>query len=158
MWPARTGCIAAWTAMLEHKQELFVFCDQRWEELFDGRFDVLLYDLTSTYFEGAAASENPQSQAHGYSRDRPARLRPGGDRTGGDAGRLPAGLRGAGRQHHDNTTLARSSIRSRRQYGKARRVWVMDRGIPTEATLAEMREPGRETLAGGHAEGPHQQA
>src|SRR5271169_1585793 len=66
-------------------------------------------------------------------------LRPGGDRVGGDTGRPAAGLRGDGGQHLDKTTLRDFIARIEAQYGKARRTWVMDRGIPTEEVLAEMR-------------------
>src|SRR5271166_2492221 len=69
-----------------------------------------------------------------------ARLRAGGGRAGGDAGRLAAGLRDPARQYVGQTTLRDFLERIERQYGKARRVWLMDRGIPTEETLAEMRE------------------
>src|ERR1700724_2685719 len=53
--------------ILEHKQELFQHLQQRWKDLFDAQFDVLLYDLTSTYVEGEAEL-NPKDK-HGYSRD-----------------------------------------------------------------------------------------
>ncbi len=53
--------------LLEHKQELFVHLRQRWQDLFDARFDILLYDLTSTYLEGEG-EENPKAK-RGYSRD-----------------------------------------------------------------------------------------
>jgi hypothetical protein len=53
--------------VLEHKQELFVHLQQRWKDLFDAEFDLLLYDLTSTYVEGEA-EQNPKAR-YGYSRD-----------------------------------------------------------------------------------------
>jgi hypothetical protein len=64
-------------------------------------------------------------------------VRTGGHRPGGDPRRLAPGLRGAVRQHE--TTLRDFLARIERQYGRARRVWLMDRGIPTEEVLAEMR-------------------
>ena len=66
-------------------------------------------------------------------------LRSGGDRLDRDAGRLAPGLRGDGGKHSDKTTLRDFIKRIETQYGKARRPWVMDRGIPTEKVLAEMR-------------------
>ena len=80
--------------VLEHKQELFVFLKQKWAELFAADFEVLLYDLTSTYFEGEM-EQNPKAR-RGYSRDgRPAV----GDRVGGHSGWIPAGVRSLERQH-----------------------------------------------------------
>jgi len=57
----KTGCTAGLDHVLEHKQDLFVHLQQRWKDLFDAEFDVLLYDLTSTYVEGEAEAES-QSQ------------------------------------------------------------------------------------------------
>jgi hypothetical protein len=85
--------------VLEHKQDLFVWLRGKWADLFQADFEVLLYDLTSTYFEGAM-EENPKAK-RGYSRDgRPAGLPPGGGGAGGDHRRLSVGLRSHGRQHH----------------------------------------------------------
>jgi hypothetical protein len=74
-------------------------------------------------------------------------LRATGDRAGGDARRLSAGLRSDERQHRGlHKTLRDFLAKIEKTYGKARRVWVMDRGIPTEAILQEMREPERQTF------------
>ncbi len=78
----------------EHKTALFDHLRQRWQDLFQARFDVLLYDLTSTYIEGEG-EEIPKAK-YGYSRDHRFDCRAGGDRAGGDAGRIAAGLRSAG--------------------------------------------------------------
>ena len=130
--------------VLEHKQELFVFLKQRWADLFAADFEVLLYDLTSTYFEGEM-EQNPKAK-RGYSRDgRP------------DCPQLvialvvtPDGFPLAYEVLHGNTadcsTLCDFLKQIETTYGKARRVWVMDRGIPTEAILKEMREPERQTF------------
>jgi hypothetical protein len=76
--------------ILEHKQELFVWLKQKWADLFHADFEVLLYDLTSTYFEGEM-EQNPKAK-RGYSRDgRPDCLQLG-DRASSDAGWIPAGL------------------------------------------------------------------
>lgn len=128
--------------LLEHKQELFQHLRQRWQDLFDVQFDVLFYDLTSTYFEGQAA-EIPQAK-RGYSRDhRPDCLQvvialvitPEG---------FPLAYEVLDGNTSDRTTLRGFLDRIETAYGKARRVWVMDRGVPTEALLAEMREPSRQ--------------
>lgn len=126
----------------EHKQELFVWLKQKWAELFAADFEVLLYDLTSTYFEGEM-EENPKAK-RGYSRDsRPDCLQvvialvvtPDG---------FPLAYEVMDGNTSEHKTLLPFLERIEQTYGKARRVWVMDRGIPTEATLEKMREPGRE--------------
>jgi Transposase DDE domain len=126
--------------LLEHKDALFTHLADRWRDLFNASFDVLLYDLTSTYFEiNAADLPADAKRRHGYSRDKR-----------GDCPQLvialivtPEGLPLAYEvlpgNTADNTTLRSFLEKIEQQYGKARRVWVMDRGIPTEAVLAEMR-------------------
>ena len=130
--------------VLKHKQELFVFLKQRWADLFAADFEVLLYDLTSTYFEGEM-EQNPKAK-RGYSRDgRPDCLQlvialvvtPDG---------FPLAYEVLNGNTADCTTLGDFLKKIETTYGKARRVWVMDRGIPTEAILKEMREPERQTF------------
>ena len=130
--------------LLEHKQELFQHLRQRWQDLFNTQFDVLLYDLTSTYFEGEA--EGIEKAKRGYSRDhRPdcaqviiaLVVTPEG---------FPLAYEVMDGNTSDRTTLRGFLDRIEGAYGKARRVWVMDRGIPTEALLAEMRDPARQTF------------
>ena len=128
--------------VLEHKQELFEHLQQRWRNLFDISFDVLLYDLTSTYVEGEAEL-NPKAK-RGYSRDgRPdckqvvvalVVTREG----------FPLAYEVLAGNTSDKTTLRGFLAKIEDLYGRARRVWLMDRGIPTEAILAEMREASRE--------------
>src|SRR5260370_17621480 len=72
--------------VLEHKQDLFVHLQQRWKDLFDAEFDLLLYDLTSTYVEGEPG-QNPKAR-YGYSRDK----RPDGTQEVFALCRPPAGL------------------------------------------------------------------
>ena len=128
--------------ILDHKQDLFVWLKQKWSELFQADFEVLLYDLTSTYFEGEM-EENPKAK-RGYSRDsRPDCLQvvialvvtPDG---------FPLAYEVMDGNTSEHKTLKPFLNHIEKTYGKARRVWVMDRGIPTEAILREMREPGRE--------------
>ncbi len=124
--------------LLPHKQDLFIFLRQRWHEMFNARFDVLLYDLTSTYLEGQA--EAIPSAKRGYSRDkRPDCLQlvialvvtPDG---------FPLAYEVMDGNRSDKTTLREFLDKIESMYGKAERVWVMDRGIPTEAVLEEMRK------------------
>jgi hypothetical protein len=124
--------------LVEHKAELFGFLQQRWKALLQAEFDVLLYDLTSTYFES-----NPPDggkRRFGYSRDkRPDCVQvvialvitPDG---------FPLAYEVMPGNTSDKTTLRDFLQRIEAQYGKSRRVWVMDRGIPTEDVLAEMRQ------------------
>ncbi len=129
--------------VLEHKQDLFVHLQQRWKDLFDAEFDLLLYDLTSTYVEGEA-EQNPKAR-YGYSRDK----RPDCKQVVIALIVTPAGLPLAYEVMAGNTsekTTLRSFLdRIESLYGKARRVWLMDRGIPTEALLQEMRTSRQET-------------
>ena len=126
--------------LLAHKQALFSHLTERWRDLFNISFDVLLYDLTSTYFE-VDASDLPEGskRRHGYSRDK----RPDCPQLVIALVVTPEGLPLAYEVLPGNTadckTLRSFLSHIESQYGKARRVWVMDRGVPTEAVLAEMR-------------------
>jgi transposase len=130
--------------VLEHKQDLFMHLQQRWKDLFDAEFDLLLYDLTSTYVEGEA-EQNPKAR-YGYSRDK----RPDCKQVVIALIVTPAGLPLAYEVMAGNTsekTTLRGFLDSiESQYGKARRVWLMDRGIPTEALLQEIRTSRQETF------------
>jgi transposase len=130
--------------VLAHKQELFVFLKQKWADLFHADFEVLLYDLTSTYFEGEM-EQNPKAK-RGYSRDgRPDCLQliialvvtPDG---------FPLAYEVMNGNTADCSTLRDFLKKIETTYGQARRVWVMDRGIPSEAVLKEMRDPDRQTF------------
>ena len=126
--------------LIAHKQALFSHLTERWRDLFNASFDVLLYDLTSTYFE-VNASDLPEGskRRHGYSRDK----RPDCPQLVIALVVTPEGLPLAYEVLPGNTadskTLRSFLEKIESQYGKARRVWVMDRGVPTEEVLAEMR-------------------
>jgi hypothetical protein len=126
--------------LLQHKDALFSHLMARWRALFSANFDVLLYDLTSTYFEiNASDLAEGDKRRHGYSRDK----RPDCPQVVIALVVTPDGLPLAYEvlpgNTADCTTLRMFLARIERQYGRARRVWVMDRGIPTDAVLAEMR-------------------
>jgi len=123
--------------LVVHKADLFSFLQQRWKSLFGVDFEVLLYDLTSTYFE----CDPPEGgkRRFGYSRDKRSDcvqvvialvVTPDG---------LPLAYEVMPGNTADKTMLRDFIAQIEVQYGKARRTWVMDRGIPTEAVLAEMR-------------------
>ena len=125
--------------LIAHKQAVFDHLVGRWRDLFNVSFDVLLYDLTSTYMEANPPFPEADKRRYGYSRDRRSDcvqvvialiVTPEG---------LPLAYEVLAGNTLDNTTLRGFLDRIERQYGKARRTWLMDRGIPTEATLAEMR-------------------
>ena len=125
--------------LLKHKTALFDHLRQRWQDLFGARFEVLLYDLTSTYFESSKPDDEEDKRKYGYSRDKRRDcvqvvialiLTPDG---------FPLGYEVLPGNTADCTTLRGALQRIEAQYGKAQRIWVTDRGIPTEEVLAEMR-------------------
>src|SRR5882757_4446538 len=125
--------------LLQHKQAVFDHLVGRWRDLFNISYDVLLYDLTSTYFEADPPFPEGDKRRFGYSRDhRPDCVQivialvvtPEG---------LPLAYEVLPGNTADKTTLRGFLERIERQYGKARRVWLMDRGVPTEEVLTEMR-------------------
>ena len=120
-----------------HKQAMFTFLGERWKELFAADFEVLLYDLTSTYFECDPPGDGKRK--FGYSRDKRSDcvqvvialiVTPDG---------FPLAYEVMDGNTSDKTTLKEFLAKIEKQYGKAKRTWVMDRGIPTEEVLAEMR-------------------
>jgi len=130
--------------VLKHKQELFVWLKQKWADLFQADFEVLLYDLTSTYFEGEM--EQNRKAKRGYSRDkRPDCLQLVIALVVTTDG-FPLAYEVMKGNTSDRTTLRGFLKKIEDTYGKARRVWVMDRGVPTEEILKEMRKPERQTF------------
>ena len=124
--------------ILMHKDELCRHLVERWKTLFDAKFDVLLYDLTSTYFEGSC--ELIPKARHGYSRDGRPDCRQVVIALVVTTDGLPLAYEVLSGNTSDKTTLKAFLAKIEGLYGKARRVWVMDRGIPTEATLDQMRQ------------------
>ena len=124
--------------LLAHKQDFFSFLKGRWQSLFGVGFDVLLYDLTSTYFEIDPPAAG--KRRFGYSRDKRADSVQVVIALIVTPEALPLAYEVMPGNTADNTTLADFLARIEAQYGKANRTWVMDRGIPTEEVLAEMRQ------------------
>lgn len=125
--------------LVAHKDGLFPFLQERWKDLFGVSFDVLLYDLTSTYFESDPPFPEGDKRRYGYSRDKRSDcvqvvialvVTPEG---------FPLAYEVLSGNTGEKRTLKAFLAKIERQYGKARRIWVMDRGIPTEETLEEMR-------------------
>ena len=126
--------------LLEHKAALFTHLRQKWADLFGAKFDVLLYDLTSTYFESDPPFPEGSKRRYGYSRDhRPdcvqvilaVVLTPEG---------YPIGYEVLAGNTADNTTLTDIRQKIEAQYGQVDRIWLMDRGIPTEESLQLLRQ------------------
>jgi hypothetical protein len=123
--------------LLEHRPALFTHLQARWKDLFGAHYEVLLYDLTSTYVEGQA-EEIPKAQ-FGHSRDHRSDCRQVVIALVVTPEGFPLAYEVMPGNTSDKTTLREFLAKIETQYGKAQRVWVMDRGIPTEEVLAEMR-------------------
>ena len=126
--------------LLVHKRALFDHLTQRWQTLFDAKYEVLLYDLTSTYFESVPPEEPAGLRRFGYSRDKRSDcvqvvialiVTPDG---------FPLAYEVLPGNTTDKSTLKDFLAKIEEQYGKAERIWVMDRGIPTEEVLEQMRQ------------------
>jgi transposase len=126
--------------ILQHKRALFDHLAGRWRDLFDAQYEVLLYDLTSTYFESDPPENPADMRRFGYSRDKRSDcvqvlialiVTPEG---------FPLAYEVLPGNTTDKSTLKEFLAKIEDQYGKARRIWVMDRGIPTEETLRLMRQ------------------
>lgn len=126
--------------LTEYKRAFFDHLTKRWRDLFNVTFDVLLYDLTSTYFESNPPFPENDKRTYGYSRDKrfdcvqvviALIVTPEG---------FPLAYEVMAGNTADNTTLHGFLKKIEDQYGKAERIWVMDRGIPTEEVLRQMRE------------------
>jgi len=125
--------------LLEHKPGLFDHLTKRWKDLFNASYQVLLYDLTSSYFESNPPFAEEDKRKFGYSRDKRSDcvqvviglvVTPEG---------FPLAYEVLAGNTSDKKTLGDFLQKIQTQYGKADRIWVMDRGIPTEKFLAQMR-------------------
>jgi hypothetical protein len=132
--------------LLPHREAAFKHLCGRWADLFSAKFDVLLYDLTSTYFEGQCA-EIPKAR-HGYSRDGRPDCRQVVIALVITTDGLPLAYEVMAGNTSDRGSLRIFLKQIEERHGKARRVWVMDRGIPTEELLSEMRREGVQYLVG----------
>ena len=126
--------------LVAHKAALFTYLQARWRDLFGITYDVLLYDLTSTYFESDPPFPEGDKRQFGHSRDKRSDcvqvviglvVTPEG---------FPLAYEVLAGNTSDKTTLKMFLQKMEAQYGKARRVWIMDRGIPTEENLTQMRQ------------------
>jgi transposase len=137
VWGGKDQLYSVLDRLLKHRDALFTHLQGRWKDLFGAKLDVLLYDLTSTYFEGQA--ELIPKARYGYSRDHRFDCKqvvlalivtPEG---------FPVGYEIMDGNILDKQTLPQMVKKVEALHGKARRVWLMDRGIPTEEQLEELR-------------------
>jgi len=126
--------------VLEHKQALFSHLTEKWQGLFGAKFDVLLYDLTSTYFESSQPDDQNDKRRYGYSRDKRSDCVQVVIALVVSAEGFPLAYEVLAGNTSDRTTLKEFLTKIETQYGKAERIWVMDRGVPTETILTEMRQ------------------
>lgn len=124
--------------LLEHKDEFFKHLRNRWENLFDAKFEVLLYDLTSTYFESDPPFQGKRK--FGYSRDKRSDCVQVVIALVVTTDGFPLAYEVLPGNTQDKQTLRGMLEHIGKCYGTADRIWIMDRGIPTEETLKEMRE------------------
>jgi len=132
--------------ILPHKTKLERHLKERYGALFGAEFDVLLYDLTSTYVEGAAA-KNPMMR-RGYSRDH----RPDCEQMVialiVNSEGFPFSYETFNGHRADVSTMETILRMVERKYGQARRIWVFDRGVVSEENLAAIRKRGGQYLVG----------
>jgi len=132
--------------LLEQKDALCAHLQEQYESWFGLGFEFLLYDVTSTYFEGLAARNT--LAARGYSRDhRPDCKQVCIGLVVSPEG-LPVGYEVFAGNRNDVTTLEEMVELMEQKYGQAKRVWVMDRGIASKKNLQWLRERGAHYLVG----------
>jgi transposase len=132
--------------LLAHKPAIEKHLKERLGELFDLKYDLLLYDVTSTYFEGECRS-NPMAK-HGYSRDsRPDCLQVCIGLVVTDDG-MPLGYEVFDGNTHDSRTVEQIVRAMESKYGRANRIWVMDRGMVSEDNLRFIRQRGGSYIVG----------
>jgi transposase len=132
--------------LLPHKPSLEKHLKQRLGELFDLDYDLLLYDVTSTYFEGAAAA-NPQAQ-RGYSRDHRPDCKQVNIALVVSRSGMPLGYEVFAGNRGDVTTVKEIVAAMESKYGQASRIWVMDRGMVSADNLEFLQQGGRRYILG----------
>ena len=139
-------CYRGLDQLLVHKEALETHLKDRLGTLFDLDYDLLLYDVTSTYFEGLAAA-NPLAQ-RGYSRDHRSDCKQVCIGLVVTRDGFPLGFEVFAGNRHDSTTLREIVTRMEARYGQASRVWALDRGLVSAAHLAWLRHRGSRYVVG----------
>ena len=132
--------------LLPLKEKMEVFLKEQYGTLFGIEYDLLLYDVTSTYFEGQAVA-NPLAK-RGYSRDHRPDCKQVCIGLVVTRGGLPLGYEVFAGNRHDSTTLQEVVETMERRYGKAQRIWVMDRGMVSGENLEFLKSDGRRYIVG----------
>jgi transposase len=132
--------------LLPHKAALEKHLKTRLGELFQIEYDLLLYDVTSTYFEGQA--EGNSEAERGYSRDHRPDCKQVNIALVVSRQGLPLGYEIFEGNRHDSTTVEEIVAAMEKQYGKADRIWVMDRGMASEGNLEFLKQEGRRYILG----------
>ncbi|MCI0353700.1 MAG: IS1634 family transposase, partial [Acidobacteria bacterium] len=132
--------------LLPHKEALEGQLKERLGTLFGLEYDLLLYDITSTYFEGAAAG-NPQAQ-RGYSRDHRPDCKQVLIGLVVTRDGYPLGYEVFAGNRNDSTTVKELVTRMEARYGREQRIWVLDRGMISDATLAWLQARRSRYLVG----------
>jgi transposase len=132
--------------LLPHKPALEQHLKERLGNLFDLKYELLLYDVTSTYFEGQCRA-NPQAR-RGYSRDsRPDCLQVCIGLVVTEEG-IPLGYEVFAGNTHDSKTIPEIVAAMEAKYGQAQRVWVLDRGMVSEDNLKFLRDHDGQYIVG----------
>jgi transposase len=132
--------------LLPHKAELEKYLKERLGELFQAEYDLLFYDVTSTYFEGECRG-NSQAK-HGYSRDHRPDCRQVCIALVVSQWGLPLGYEVFDGNRFDATTVEMMVHKIESQYGQAHRIWIMDRGMVSEKNIQFLRSGGRRYIIG----------
>jgi len=132
--------------LLPNKEAIEQHLKQRLGDLFDLKYDLLLYDITSTYFEGECLG-NPMAR-RGYSRDSRPDCKPVCIGLVVTDDGIPLGYQVFAGNTNDSTTVETIVRAMEKKYGQANRVWVMDRGMVSEANLKFLRERGGSYIVG----------
>jgi transposase len=132
--------------LLPHKEQLEIHLKNRLGELFDLEYDLLLYDVTSTYFEGLAAGNGLAQR--GYSRDHRPDCKQVCIALVVSKGGLPLGYEVFAGNRNDVTTVEEIVTTMERRYGRADRIWVMDRGMISQENIEFLQGGGRRYIVG----------
>jgi len=132
--------------LLPHKAELEVFLKEKLGDLFELEYDLLLYDVTSTYFEGEAKS-NPLAQ-RGYSRDKRGDCKQVTIGLVVSRCGMPLGYEVFAGNRADVTTMQEIVETMEARYGKSNRIWVMDRGMASEENIDFLKDGSRRYIVG----------
>jgi transposase len=132
--------------LLPHKEGIERYLKQRLGQLFDLEYDLLLYDVTSTYFEGVAAG-NSLAQ-YGYSRDKRSDCKQVCIALVVSRWGMPVGYEVFAGNRSDVTTVEQIVQTMETRYGRANRIWVMDRGMVSEQNIEYLKQGCRRYIVG----------